>query len=392
MASRESPGSPLSSIGTADESDRESVKQESRAQSPSASNLPPSKRRRTGVASWDRHTPLSSLQDEIPPPPSPTASISSDTSGDVPNSPSLIGLLGNNQDDDYSGQTGDQVTVCRWDGCSVGDLGNMDGLVQHIHNDHIGSRQKRYSCEWTDCSRKGQTHASAYALRAHMRSHTREKPFYCTLPECDRNFTRSDALTKHMRSVHETDTLRSLESKTGGIASVTGTPASKLQRIRLKLSHPAKEPGSEPEQTNDLVLSTTGTDDAEDLAMPEFGPELGFDEHELAMNPRDLYRLLRRQIFWAEKDAAQLKAEWDEIRPKREHSWLEKEAIFDDLIDGELRLFSAIVGASEIGGPVAQPRNLATNLEKLQRHQVQFKKQQDELLAKSNDAGETEAA
>lgn len=182
MASHESPGSPLSSIGSGDDSDRESVKHGSRAHSPSASNMPPSKRRRTGVASWDRHTPLSSVQDEAPPPPSPTASISSDSSGDVPNSPSLLGLLGNNQDDEYSGQTGDQVTVCRWDGCPVGDLGNMDGLVQHIHNEHIGSRQKRYSCEWTDCTRKGQTHASAYALRAHMRSHTREKPFYCTLP------------------------------------------------------------------------------------------------------------------------------------------------------------------------------------------------------------------
>lgn len=180
MASRED--SPLSSVGSVDDSDHESVKHDSRAQSPSASNMPPSKRRRTGVASWDRHTPVSSVQDEVPPPPSPTASISSDTSGDVPNPPSLAGVLGNHQDDDYTGQSNDQVTVCRWDGCSAGDLGNMDGLVQHIHNEHIGSRQKRYSCEWIDCSRKSQTHASAYALRAHMRSHTREKPFYCTLP------------------------------------------------------------------------------------------------------------------------------------------------------------------------------------------------------------------
>jgi hypothetical protein len=127
---------------------------------------------------------MSSIQDEIPPPPSPTASISSDTSGEIPNSPLLFGaaLGGNTQEDDYSGQSGDQVTVCMWDGCTAGDLGNMDGLVQHIHNEHIGTRQKRYSCEWMDCSRKGQTHASAYALRAHMRSHTREKPFYCTLP------------------------------------------------------------------------------------------------------------------------------------------------------------------------------------------------------------------
>lgn len=38
-----------------------------------------------------------------------------------------------------------------------------------------------------------------------MRSHTGEKPFYCTVPECDRNFTRSDALSKHLRTVHETE-------------------------------------------------------------------------------------------------------------------------------------------------------------------------------------------
>jgi uncharacterized Zn-finger protein len=58
----------------------------------------------------------------------------------------------------------------------------MDNLVEHLHDDHIGTRQKKYSCEWSDCTRKGIPHASGYALRAHMRSHTREKPFYCTLP------------------------------------------------------------------------------------------------------------------------------------------------------------------------------------------------------------------
>ncbi|KAJ5880829.1 uncharacterized protein N7473_011882 [Penicillium subrubescens] len=387
MASREA--SPLSSIGTADDSDHDSVKHESRAQSPSASTMPPSKRRRTGVASWDRHTPMSSLQDEIPPPPSPTASISSDTSGEIPNSPLLFGaaLGGNTQEDDYSGQSGDQVTVCMWDGCTAGDLGNMDGLVQHIHNEHIGTRQKRYSCEWMDCSRKGQTHASAYALRAHMRSHTREKPFYCTLPECDRNFTRSDALTKHMRSVHELDNLRPTEVKAAAVGSVTGTPASKLQRIRLKLSQPAREPGSETEHPNEPVLTTiTAHDDTEDTSMPEFGPELGFDERELAIPPRDLHRLLRRQIFWAEKETAQLKAEWDELRPKREQAWLEKEAIFDDVIEAELRLFSAIVG--DISGPSAVPGNLATSLEKLQHQQLHFKQQQEQLQAKSAEVAE----
>lgn len=97
--------------------------------------------------------------------------ISSDTSGSVPGSPI--------EADEF--EHAEQVTICRWDGCNI-DLGNMDDLVKHIHDEHIGIRRSRYICEWDDCSRKGMAHASGYALRAHMRSHTKEKPFYCTLP------------------------------------------------------------------------------------------------------------------------------------------------------------------------------------------------------------------
>lgn len=166
----DSPGSPLSSI--ASEEFTEDMKFDDQGHS---YDMPPSKRRRTA---FDRHTPVSSIHDE-PVPVSPSTSISSDTSGELPNSPhaSSLGL-----DDDYSGQGNDQITVCRWDGCEGGDFGNMDDLVKHLEDEHIGTRQKKHSCEWSDCSRKGQTHASGYALRAHMRSHTREKPFYCFLP------------------------------------------------------------------------------------------------------------------------------------------------------------------------------------------------------------------
>ncbi|KAL9709079.1 hypothetical protein Ac2012v2_007892 [Leucoagaricus gongylophorus] len=35
--------------------------------------------------------------------------------------------------------------------------------------------------------------------------HTGEKPFTCSKPECDKSFTRSDALAKHMRLQHNVD-------------------------------------------------------------------------------------------------------------------------------------------------------------------------------------------
>ena len=100
--------------------------------------------------------------------------VSEDTDGDIPSSPINV----RPDEDDFQ----EQVTSCAWEGCKAGDLKNMDKLVEHIHNDHIEGRQKKYTCEWIGCPRKSMPHASGYALKAHMRSHTREKPFYCYLP------------------------------------------------------------------------------------------------------------------------------------------------------------------------------------------------------------------
>ena len=128
--------------------------------------MPPAKRQKLGDSM--RATPTSHHIEE-----EDALSLSSDTSGEVPHSPSHL------KDDDDSHE---QVTVCTWADCKAGDLGNMDTLVQHIHAEHIETRQKNYICLWSDCMRKGLSHASGYALKAHMRSHTREKPFYCALP------------------------------------------------------------------------------------------------------------------------------------------------------------------------------------------------------------------
>lgn len=206
-----------------------------------------------------------------------------------------------------------------------------------------------------------------------------------------------------MRSVHEADTVRPSDPKStsGGTTSVAGTPVSKLQRIRLKLSQPKAEPGNgdSDHPPAPIISAAIGSEvDPDDTTMPEFGPELDFNDHELAMHPHDLYRVLRRQIHWAEKESAQLRSEWDGLRPQREHAWLEKEAIFEDLIHGELRLFSAFVGGhgssspSTSNGNAPAPGSLASTLEKLQHQQKEFKHQQDQLQAKADDAAEVETA
>lgn len=134
----------------------------------------PTKRQRVGPGSTASSAVIQEAHAEPGPNDDDLNNLSEDTDGDVPSSPVNARV----EDDDIQ----EQITVCAWEGCDAGDMGNMDKLVEHIHNEHIENRAKKYTCEWVGCLRKSMAHASGYALKAHMRSHTREKPFYCYLP------------------------------------------------------------------------------------------------------------------------------------------------------------------------------------------------------------------
>jgi len=90
---------------------------------------------------------------------------------------------------------------CMWDDCGI-VFTHLPTLIEHIHSVHIGSQKPSYTCEWSTCPRRGLPQTSRFALVSHIRSHTGEKPYICHLPECDKSFTRSDALAKHMRQQH----------------------------------------------------------------------------------------------------------------------------------------------------------------------------------------------
>lgn len=167
MARTDSPAdSPLSSMDSSDDYTEDAPEL--------MEDGPPAKRLKVGGAGSATSSAVIQEPDADADPLEGMSEVSEDTDGDIPSSP----VNTRADEDDFQ----EQVTTCAWEGCRAGDMRNMDKLVEHIHNDHIENRQKKYTCEWVGCPRKSMPHASGYALKAHMRSHTREKPFYCYLP------------------------------------------------------------------------------------------------------------------------------------------------------------------------------------------------------------------
>lgn len=325
--------------------------------------MPPAKRRKTGTSSYDHATPQSAST--VIPPRSPTGSISSDTDGSVPTSPSFAHLgpthplstayaaaQANPENPELADYV--QVTRCLWDGCTDREQGNMDNLVSHINDVHIVPRQKKYYCEWEGCIRKGQPHTSAYALKAHMRSHTKEKPFMCQLPECDRSFTRSDALAKHMRTVHETEALRPSDpvprGHTGGISN-GGSGGGPLKRLKLTMGgksngdkkasllgdlpalptrYTVAMMGIKPEDIE--MADVDGSEELVDavdadsvpfvLPIPKdfYPPDVwdDMDGYERDLPPSQYFALLRHQIQWAEQEGRDLERELGDLRSQVE--------------------------------------------------------------------------
>jgi hypothetical protein len=128
-----------------------------------------------------------------------------------------------------------------------------------------------------------------------------------------------------MRTVHETEALRPSDPIPKGMQ-----PSSKNSRLKLAAKNSQAPPNGQYESNG----ITNGSDTSSWTS--SYPPELGFTAEEEARGPQELWRLLRRQVHWAEEEGELLKRQCEAMEELRKKEWLEKEVLLDQVIRNEV--------------------------------------------------------
>lgn len=172
--------------------------------------------------------------------------------------------------------------------------------------------------------------------------------------ECDRSFTRSDALAKHMRTVHETEALRPSDPIP---KNQHGAQQGSKSKLKIIIKTPQSQAlDNDPNSDHDLTNGNE-PDSSHWTELPE--SEFNKGEQELGSQQIDkLYRKLYWESKWEKEISEELEKEskeWEDVYNK---AWLEKEALLSQVIESEVdwhgRRTAILSGAADvqIGGTI----------------------------------------
>ncbi|ANB13144.1 Ino80 complex subunit Iec1 [Sugiyamaella lignohabitans] len=212
--------------------------------------------------------------------------------------------------------------ICKWQNCQQPEQLNLEEMISHLIDGHVG-QSSNYACEWDQCTQKGSPQESKSVLVHHSRQHIPQLPFFCFVPECDRTFSRTATLIKHVRVIHGYDPItREVEPN---------------ENSRPKEKEP-KEPLAKAKALNPgLLTQIRKIREKESLYDTRENDEL---DNDLTLqdesDPEATINQLKRQLLWSLELQEQLESELKTAKKQKNIEVLRKERLFDELLATQL--------------------------------------------------------